>query len=110
MAGATATGRGAQVVLGDGAGAGRDVARGAFSSSFDANQAESRRLHYNGIVANGAQSDGTTRSGAPAVDLLVSSRLADAGQNFANDAAAASGGVAIGQLYRNGSILMVRVA
>lgn len=30
--------------------------------------------------------------------------------NFANDAAAAAGGVGIGQFYRNGSILMIRVA
>lgn len=30
--------------------------------------------------------------------------------NYANDAAAAAGGVAIGGLYRNGSILMIRVA
>lgn len=29
--------------------------------------------------------------------------------NFANDAAASAGGVAIGNMYRNGSILMVRV-
>jgi len=29
--------------------------------------------------------------------------------NAVNDAAAAAGGVAIGQMYRNGSILMVRV-
>lgn len=30
--------------------------------------------------------------------------------NFVNDAAAASGGVPIGGLYRNGSIVMVRAA
>lgn len=30
--------------------------------------------------------------------------------NFADDAAAATGGVAVGALYRNGSVLMVRVA
>jgi hypothetical protein len=30
--------------------------------------------------------------------------------NFANDAAAAAGGVDIAQIYRNGSVLMVRVA
>jgi hypothetical protein len=30
--------------------------------------------------------------------------------NYANDAAAASGGVAIGGMYRNGSVIMVRVA
>lgn len=30
--------------------------------------------------------------------------------NYANDAAAASGGVPVGGLYRNGSVLMIRVA
>lgn len=30
--------------------------------------------------------------------------------NYANDTAAAAGGVPIGGMYRNGSILMVRVA
>ena len=30
--------------------------------------------------------------------------------SYANDAAAAVGGVAIGQLYRNGSVVQVRVA
>ena len=29
--------------------------------------------------------------------------------NAANDAAAAAGGVVVGQMYRNGSVLMVRV-
>jgi len=30
--------------------------------------------------------------------------------DFADDAAAAIGGIAVGQLYRNGSVVMVRVA
>jgi hypothetical protein len=30
--------------------------------------------------------------------------------NYANDAAAATGGVAVGGVYRNGSVLMIRVA
>lgn len=30
--------------------------------------------------------------------------------NYANDTAAAAGGVAVGGLYRNGSVLMVRVS
>ena len=30
--------------------------------------------------------------------------------NFANDAAAATGGVPVGGMYRNGSVLMVRVS
>jgi hypothetical protein len=33
-----------------------------------------------------------------------------AGASYANDAAAAAGGVSIGQLYRNGSVVQVRVA
>jgi len=31
-------------------------------------------------------------------------------QNFANDAAAATGGIKVGELYRNASVVMVRVA
>lgn len=31
-------------------------------------------------------------------------------QNFADDAAAATGGVKVGGMYRNGSVLMVRVS
>lgn len=38
---------------------------------------------------------------APSLGTLV---------NAANDVAAAAGGVAIGSLYRNGSVLMIRVA
>lgn len=30
-------------------------------------------------------------------------------QNFANDAAAAAGGIALNQLYRNGSVVQIRV-
>lgn len=30
--------------------------------------------------------------------------------NYANDVAAAAGGVAVGGMYRNGSVLMVRVS
>jgi len=30
--------------------------------------------------------------------------------NYANDAAAAVGGIAVGGMYRNGSVIMVRVA
>lgn len=38
-------------------------------------------------------------------DWLVAS-----GYNFANDAAAATGGILVGQVYRNGSVVMLRVA
>jgi hypothetical protein len=31
-------------------------------------------------------------------------------QNFANDAAAASGGIPIGGIYRNGSVVQIRVS
>lgn len=48
---------------------------------------------------------------APAIlenKSLVAPLLADI-PNFANDAAAAAGGVDVAQVYRNGSVLMVRV-
>ena len=38
----------------------------------------------------------------------ASAKLA-ASNSYANDAAAAAGGVAVGQLYRNGSVVQVRV-
>jgi len=40
----------------------------------------------------------------------ASADLSTALGNYANDAAAAVGGVGVGELYRNGSVLMVRVA
>jgi hypothetical protein len=39
---------------------------------------------------------------------LAAPKLSDLG-NYANDAAAATGGVAVGSVYRNGSAVMVRV-
>lgn len=47
-----------------------------------------------------------------AVDLSLSEAagVSAALGNYANDAAAAAGNVAVGELYRNGSVLMVRVA
>lgn len=48
-----------------------------------------------------ALQDWTSRNGPTDFTLLP---------NHANDAAAAAGGVRIGSLYRNGSVVMVRVA
>lgn len=45
-------------------------------------------------------------SSVPAASLVGAEALT----NAANDAAAAIAGVAVGQVYRNGSVLMVRVA
>jgi hypothetical protein len=33
-----------------------------------------------------------------------------ASTSYANDAAAATGGVAVGQLYRNGSVIQIRIS
>lgn len=54
----------------------------------------------------------TARANLGAVDLALSEAagVSVALGDFADDAAAAIGGVAVGALYRNGSILMVRVA
>jgi hypothetical protein len=41
-------------------------------------------------------------------DYFVSLSIANL-KNFANDAAAAAGGVGIGGLYRNGSVVQIRV-
>lgn len=52
------------------------------------------------------------RANLGAVDLSLSEAagVSTALGNYANDAAAAAGNVAVGALYRNGSVLMVRVA
>jgi len=60
----------------------------------------------------------TTISGTNGIDKVVDGTVAPIDLtntyntlgNYANDGAAATGGVVVGQLYRNGSILMVRVA
>ena len=41
--------------------------------------------------------------------LIAANKIGPVGGPYANDAAAAAGGVAIGQLYRNGSVVQVRV-
>ena len=54
--------------------------------------------------------DGESQLFVPLVGSLVAFENAGANlANYANDAAAAAGGVIIGQLYRNGSVVMVRV-
>lgn len=52
------------------------------------------------------------RANLGAVDtaLAEAAGVSAALDDYANDAAAALGGVSVGELYRNGSILMVRVA
>jgi len=42
------------------------------------------------------------------VGNLISATLA-ASPSYANDSAAATGGVVVGQFYRNGSVLQIRV-
>lgn len=62
---------------------------------------------YNSVKVNSA---GITldASGGISDDRFIS--ITGLLQNFANDAAAAVGGVPVGALYRNGSIVMIRVA
>ena len=57
-------------------------------------------------------SDGTvTDAKVSAAAAISNSKISFTGLgNYANDAAAATGGVAIGSLYRNGSVIQVRVA
>jgi|SRR5215467_5479757 len=100
---ATAT-RGAQVVLD---GDNQKIARGTYAPTFDANHTAMRNSHAAGTNPDGNKPDGSTRSGGAATEYLTGQSPLG---NFANDAAAATGGVAIGQTYRNGSTVMVRVA
>src|SRR5687768_15580482 len=48
--------------------------------------------------------------GGASADLSTAAGVSAALGDYANDAAAAVGGVGVGELYRNGSVLMVRVA
>jgi len=95
--------RGAQVRL---EGDAQRVARGTFAATFAGNHEAMRNGHVAGTYPDGNRPDGSTRTGLAATEPMLAQNLP---QNFANDAAAAAGGIAIGQTYRAGSALMVRV-
>jgi|SoimicmetaTmtLPC_FD_contig_51_3431297_length_1127_multi_2_in_0_out_0_2 hypothetical protein len=103
---ATATGRGAQVVL-DPIGDHAKAARGAYAATLELNLAKRRADVAAGTVADGNTSDGRTNTGVVATDIPVSPATT-LPPNAANDAAAASAGVPVGGTYRNGSVMMVR--
>jgi hypothetical protein len=67
---ATATGRGAQVVLDPQTNTTKAV-RGAYASTFEANAAKVAADVAAGIAADGYRPDGTTNTGATAVDIDV---------------------------------------
>ena len=52
----------------------------------------------------------TTLALQPTTGGTITMPALQASTTYANDAAAATGGVAIGQLYRNGSVIQIRVA
>lgn len=100
---------------------------GAFGEvAFSVSQAMSRRATttschiYNGSEDHAVLDDGTNKwSLALKSGNLTATRLAGTGyiklpvnngvDNYANDSAAASGGVPVGGMYRNGSVLQIRV-
>ena len=66
----------------------------------------------NGGFSGGALTVAKTADGGlthATMGFQVTGKVVLSLQNFANDAAAAAGGIAVGQLYRNGSVVMVRV-
>jgi lysophospholipase L1-like esterase len=65
---ATATGRGAQVILDGDA---QKAARGAYAPTYGGNAARLADLQRSGAVADGLSPDGTTRTGGGAEDYLV---------------------------------------
>jgi len=67
---ATATGRGAQVVL-DPQSATVKAIRGSFASTFEANAAKVAADVAAGVVSDGNRPDGTTSTGGMAVDVDV---------------------------------------
>jgi hypothetical protein len=108
-AGADGDGGNTQVFAGDGTGTGNggllDIKAGAATGSAGGGNT---RIRSGGAV-NGAAGHilidiGQSTSGADG-QLKITGLL-----DFANDAAAASGGIAVNGVYRNGSVLMIRVA
>jgi hypothetical protein len=67
---ATATGRGAQVVL-DPLSDHAKAARGAYAATLELNTQKRRDDHVAGTVADGNSSDGRTNTGLTAVDLMA---------------------------------------
>jgi len=65
---ATATGRGAQVILDGDA---QRAARGAYANTYTGNASFLDDLQRTGIVADSTSPDGTTKTGAPANDYIV---------------------------------------
>lgn len=61
------------------------------------------------FIRNPDLSSGVWRYRSPVDFVTVTMAGLQAGSTYANDAAASAGGVAVGQLYRNGSVLMIRV-
>lgn len=64
------------------------------------------------VVGSDGKPSQTFRDYLLKLDALVTTLTTGANTalgNFANDAAAAAGGVQVGQLYRNGSAIQVRV-
>jgi hypothetical protein len=70
---ATATGRGAQVIL---TGDAQDAARGAAATTMRGNADAIRQLALAGDVATGYGPDGTTLTGAPATDYATQADIA----------------------------------
>ena len=64
--------------------------------------------NYNVIVPYGVVYGAWIRVADVLIGNLISATLA-AAPSYANDSAAAAGGVAVGQFYRNGSALQIRV-
>lgn len=84
------------------------------SSTFYTNGFNGDYIEYSsGNLALNFVAGGTSafRVGSVQVDIAVrlNMDLADV-LNFANDAAAAAGGLSVGNVYRNGSVLMIRAA
>lgn len=67
---ATATGRGAQVVIDPLSNTAKAI-RGAYAATYEANAAKVAADVLAGLQSDGSRSDGTTSTGGPAVDIDV---------------------------------------
>lgn len=91
---------------------------GAASSGFlVVNSAGSDSLYLQAVNAANSSSasalvfTGQFGAALPRFEVTATKVIFNSGfPNYANDAAAAAGGVAVGQLYRNGSVVMIRVS
>ena len=62
------------------------------------------------IVSSSTQSDSTKNVKASTLNTYFSNNIVNIANNFADDTAAATGGIAVGGLYHTAGVVKVRIA